>query len=126
MDPISNMLTIIKNGYMARKQFVTVPYSVVKEKIAKKLLDAGFIEDVSLAENKRNLRIDLLYNDKEPVVSELKRVSKPSLRIYTSSKKIPRVLRGRGEVILSTPKGILTGSEARKIKVGGEILLKIW
>lgn len=126
MDPISNMLTIIKNGYLARKQFVTAPNSRLKKEIAKKLAEAGYIGNVTVSENKRIIKMDLLYKDKEPIVNELKRVSKPSLRVYTSSKKIPRILRGRGEVFLSTSKGILTGSQARKMKAGGEILLKIW
>ena len=126
MDPISNMLTIIKNGYLARKLFVTAPNSRIKKEIAKKLAEAGYIGEVTVSEDKRILKIELLYKDKEPLVSELKRVSKPSLRVYTSSKKIPRILRGRGEVFLSTPKGILTGAQARKMKTGGEILLKIW
>lgn len=126
MDPISNMLTIIKNGYLARKQFVTVPNSRVKKEIAKKLAQAGYVGNVIVSEDKAIIKIDLLYNDKEPIVTELKRVSKPSLRVYTSSKKIPVILRGRGEVLLSTSKGILTGAQARKTKTGGEILLKIW
>ena len=126
MDPISNMLTIIKNGYLARKQYVSAPNSRLKKEIAKKLAEAGYIGNVTVSENKRIIKIDLVYKDKEPIVNELKRVSKPSLRVYTSSKKIPRILRGRGEVLLSTSKGILTGSQARKMKAGGEILLKIW
>ena len=120
------MLTIIKNGYLARKQFVTAPNSRVKKEIAKKLAEAGYIGDVTVSQDKRIIKMDLLYKDKEPIISELKRVSKPSLRVYTSSKKIPTILRGRGEVLLSTPKGILTGAQARKLKTGGEILLKIW
>ena len=126
MDPISNMLTIIKNGYLARKQYVSAPNSRIKKEIAKKLAEAGYIGNVTVSENKATIKMDLLYKDKEPIVNELKRVSKPSLRVYTSSKKIPRILRGRGEVLLSTSKGILTGSQARKMKAGGEILLKIW
>lgn len=126
MDPISNMLTIIKNGYLARKLFVTAPNSRIKKEIAKKLAEAGYIGEITVSGDKRILKIELLYKDKEPMVNELKRISKPSLRVYTSSKKIPRILRGRGEVFLSTPKGILTGAQARKMKTGGEILLKIW
>jgi len=126
MDPISNMLTIIKNGYLARKQFVTAPNSRLKLEVAKKLAEAGFVGDVILSGDKRTIKIDLLYKDKKPLVNELKRVSKPSLRVYTSSKKIPRILRGRGEVFLSTPKGILTGAQARQTKTGGEVLFKIW
>jgi small subunit ribosomal protein S8 len=126
MDPISNMVTVIKNGYLARRQFVSVPYSNQKETIAKKLNALGYVESVKSKNNNKFLEIYLSYNQGVPVVHDVKRISKPSLRIYSSATKIPRVLRGRGEVLLSTPKGILTGSEARKARIGGELLLKIW
>jgi small subunit ribosomal protein S8 len=126
MDPIADMLTIIKNGYLARKQFVTLPSSNIKEKIAGKLLEAGFVGEVTALDDKRVLKVELLYKDKEPVLTEVKRISRPSMRIYAPSNKIPRILGGRGEVIISTPKGILIGTEAKKAKVGGELLLKVW
>lgn len=126
MDPISNMVTIIKNGYMARNQFVTVPYSKVKEKIGKKLLELGYIKKVERDKNSLNLKIELSYTNNKPTLNEVKRISKPSLRVYKSSRGIPRILSGRGEVLISTPKGILTGAEAKKQKLGGELLLKIW
>ena len=126
MDPIANMITGIKNGYMARKRRVDVPYSKIKENIAKKLADLGFLESVNTSEDKKHLQIQLLYRENTPAVTEIKRVSKPSLRIYSPSKNVPYVLSGRGEVILSTPKGILAGREARKSRTGGELILKIW
>lgn len=126
MSPIADMITIIKNGYLARKSIVVVSYSKVKETIAKKILETGFIESVDVQKDKRNLKISLLYKNGKPVMREVKIISRPSLRIYTPSRKIPRILRGRGETILSTSKGVMTGSEARKAKVGGELILKIW
>lgn len=126
MSPIADMITIIKNGYLARKSIVVVPYSRVKEAVAKKILEAGFIESVDIQKDKRDLKIALLYKDSKPVMHEVKIISRPSLRIYAPSRKIPRILRGRGETVLSTSKGVMTGSEARKAKVGGELILKIW
>ncbi|MDP2720888.1 MAG: 30S ribosomal protein S8 [bacterium] len=126
MDPISDTLTIIKNGYMARKQSVQIPYSRQKEAIAKKILEAGFLASVDLDKESHSLKIGLLYKEGDSIFHDAKRISKPSLRIYTESKKIPRVLAGRGEVIISTPKGILTGREAKKANLGGELILKIW
>lgn len=126
MDPVSDMITIIKNGYLARKQFVSAPYSGLKERIAKKLLDLGFLLTVSKTDDKKTLQIELLYREKEPVLKEVKRISKPSLRIYRASNDIPKILSGRGEVLISTPKGILTGKEAKKANLGGELILKVW
>ena len=126
MSPIADMITIIKNGYLARKSIVVVPYSRVKEAVAKKILEAGFIESFDVQKDKRDLKIALLYKDGKPVMHEVKIISRPSLRIYAPSRKIPRILRGRGETILSTSKGVMIGSEARKAKVGGELILKIW
>ncbi len=126
MDPIANMITIIKNGYLARKQSVSVSHSRQKETVAKKLKDLGYLESVVTKDGNRFLEIGLLYNYGIPVVRDVKRISKPSLRVYSSATKIPRILRGRGEVLLSTPKGVLTGAEARKAKLGGELILKIW
>lgn len=126
MDPIANMITIIKNGYLARKQSVSVSHSRQKEAIAKKLKDLGYLESVVTKDGNRFLEIGLLYNRGIPVVRDVKRISKPSLRVYSSATKIPRILRGRGEVLLSTTKGVQTGAEARKAKLGGELILKIW
>jgi len=126
MDSITNMTTSINNGYLARKQNVSVTPSRLNQEIAKSLLAAGFLEAVVLDKESRKLKLSLRYQDGQPALRGIERVSKPSLRIYTSAKKIPPVLRGLGEVILSTPRGILTGKEAKKAKVGGELLLKVW
>ena len=126
MDPIANMITIIKNGYLARKRTVSVPRSRLKKEMAKKLQEAGYIESFTEGKDKRSFEMNLLYKDGEPAVHEVKIISKPSLRVYSPAAKIPRILRGRGEVLVSTTKGIMTGNEARKAKTGGELLLKIW
>ena len=126
MDPIANMITIIKNGYLARKRTVSVPQSRLKKEMAKKLQEAGYIESFTEGKDKRSFEMNLLYKDGEPAVHEVKIISKPSLRVYSPAAKIPRILRGRGEVLVSTTKGIMTGNEARKAKTGGELLLKIW
>ena len=126
MDPIANMITIIKNGYLARKRTVSVPRSRLKKEMAKKLQEAGYIESFTEGGDKRSFEMNLLYKDDEPAVHEVKIISKPSLRVYSPAAKIPRILRGRGEVLVSTTKGIMTGNEARKAKTGGELLLKIW
>jgi len=126
MDPIANMITIIKNGYLARKRTVSVPRSRLKKEMAKKLQESGYIESFTEGKDKRSFEMNLLYKDDEPAVHEVKIISKPSLRVYSPAAKIPRILRGRGEVLVSTTKGIMTGNEARKAKTGGELLLKIW
>ena len=126
MDSITNTITIIKNGYLARKQAVRVPRSRLSEAVAKKILEAGFLEAVEVDAKSLRLEISLGYQDGEPLIRGIERISKPSLRFYTSVRKIPRILGGRGEVIISTPKGILTGKEAKKAKAGGELLLKVW
>ena len=126
MDPIANMITIIKNGYLARKRTVSVPRSRLKKEMAKKLQESGYIESFTEGKDKRSFEMNLLYKDGEPAVHEVKIISKPSLRVYSPAAKIPRILRGRGEVLVSTTKGIMTGNEARKAKTGGELLLKIW
>ncbi|OGY21910.1 MAG: 30S ribosomal protein S8 [Candidatus Woykebacteria bacterium GWB1_45_5] len=126
MDPVADALTIIRNGYLARKQTVSIPYSRLKEAIVKKIIDLGFLDSVAVSENERKLEVSLRYEAGESALHSIKTVSKPSLRVYKASKKIPKVLSGRGEVILSTSKGILAGAEARKAKLGGEILLKVW
>src|SRR3989304_4889107 len=126
MDPIANMITIIKNGYLARKRTVSVSHSTLKKEIVKKLQEAGFIESFTQGKDNRSFEINLLYRDGKPAVREVKIISKPSLRVYSPAAKIPRILRGRGEVLVSTTKGIMTGNEARKAKTGGELLLKIW
>lgn len=129
-DPIADMLTRIRNANMAEKVSVELPSSKIKTEIAKLLKDEGFISDYSVVKingNKSTLVIDLKFtSDRAPVIQGLQRVSKPSCRKYVNGEEVPRVLGGIGIAILSTSKGVITDTEARKQKVGGEILCYIW
>ncbi len=128
-DPIADMLTRIRNGSRARHLEVIVPASRTKREIARILRDEGFIADVAEEQQgpARVLRLQLRYVDgKVPVVSGLKRVSKPGLRVYAAKTEIPRVLGGLGIVIVSTSQGIMTGAQARKAQLGGEVLAYVW
>jgi small subunit ribosomal protein S8 len=128
-DPIADMLTRIRNASRARHTDVVVPASRTKREIARILKDEGFIEDVEelRSGSHADLRIRLKYIDgKAPVVSGLKRISKPGLRVYAAKTDIPRVLGGLGIVIVSTSQGIMTGAQARKAQLGGEILAFVW
>ncbi len=128
-DPIADLLTRIRNGCMARFEKVDLPASTMKLGIAKVLKDEGYIKNYKLIKDKRQgtLRIFLKYDEENvAVISGLERVSKPSCRIHVGYDQIPPVLNGLGTTILSTSKGILPDREARKQKVGGEILCKVW
>jgi small subunit ribosomal protein S8 len=128
-DPIADMLVRIKNGIMASYDTVDIPSSRLKINIAKILKAEGFIRNYKIITDRRQgiIRVFLKYDEKGvPVIGGLKRVSKPSGRIYTRSDRIPPVLNGFGISILSTPKGVITDKQARKIRVGGEILCSVW
>jgi small subunit ribosomal protein S8 len=128
-DPIADLLTRIRNGLIARHQYVLVPGSKMKIAIARILKEEGFIKDVEILRDnpQRTLKIWLKYaNGKEPVITGLRRVSKPGLRVYTGKRELPRVLGGLGLAILSTPKGIMTERKARRLGVGGETLCYVW
>jgi small subunit ribosomal protein S8 len=128
-DPIADMLTRIRNASRARHTEVVVPASRTKRQIARILKDEGFIEEVMEAQDGGHptLRITLKYvGGKAPVVSGLKRISKPGLRVYAGKTDIPRVLGGLGIVIVSTSQGIMTGAQARKAQLGGEVLAFVW
>jgi small subunit ribosomal protein S8 len=128
-DPIADMLTRIRNASRARHTEVVVPASRTKREIARILTAEGFIAGVSEERDgtMQMLRITLKYVDgKAPVVSGLKRISKPGLRVYAGKTEIPRVLGGLGIVIVSTSKGIMTGQQARSAQLGGEILAYVW
>jgi small subunit ribosomal protein S8 len=128
-DPIADMLTRIRNASRARHTEVVVPASRTKREIARILKDEGFIADVSEGQEgpRQILRLTLKYVDgKAPVVSGLKRISKPGLRVYAAKTEIPRVLGGLGIVIVSTSQGIMTGAQARKAQLGGEVLAYVW
>jgi len=128
-DPIADMLTRIRNAVLARHDFVLVPTSRMKLSIAKILREEGFIRDYEVLKGKpqRMIKIYLKYSEKkEPELIGLKRVSKPGLRVYVQRSEIPRVYGGLGIAILSTPKGVLTGQQAWRQRVGGELLCYIW
>ena len=127
-DPIADMLTRIRNGSRARHTEILVPASKTKRAIAEILKDEGFIEDYDETREgpRAVLRLQLKYVGKVPVISGLKRVSKPGLRVYAAKTDIPRVLGGLGVVIVSTSHGIMTGARARKAQLGGEVLAFVW
>ena len=127
-DPIADMLTRIRNASRARHDDVSMPASRTKLAIAEILKEEGFIEDFSegQAGPRKDINIKLKYVGKVPVVSGLKRISKPGLRVYASKTEIPRVLGGLGVVVVSTSQGIMTGAQARKGQLGGEVLAYIW
>jgi small subunit ribosomal protein S8 len=133
-DPISDMLTRIRNAIMAGHTTMALPSSKVKENIARILQEEGYINNYEVVDGKiagsKLLRINLKYvgdrRDRRSVISGLERVSRPGRRVYTNKQKIPWVLSGLGIAILSTPKGVMTGQRARQLGVGGEILCKIW
>src|SRR5574337_1852675 len=128
-DPIADMLTRIRNASQARHTDVVVPASRTKREIARILKDEGFIDDFEEVRegSTAGLRIRLKYvGGKAPVVSGLKRISKPGLRVYAGKTQIPRVLGGLGIVIVSTSHGIMTGAQARQAQLGGEVLAFVW
>lgn len=128
-DPIADLLTRIRNAVMARHNQVTVPHSKVKVAIVNVLKDEGFIERFEVVRDQARpmIRIWLKYdNDKRPVIAGIKRVSKPGSRIYTKREDIPWVYSGLGVAILSTSRGVLTGAQARRLGIGGEVLCYVW
>ena len=127
LDPISDMLTSIRNGLKARLHSVETPASNLKGEIARVMKESGYIADcVTTSEFPKKLVITLKYSDRaEPAIRELKRVSKPGLRKFVSVPEIPLVLDGLGLAILSTSKGVMSGKEAKKARVGGEIICTV-
>ncbi|MBE6038343.1 MAG: 30S ribosomal protein S8 [Anaerofustis stercorihominis] len=128
-DPIADMLTRIRNANNAKHPSVTIPASNVKKEIAKILLDEGYISDVKFIEDDKQglIEITLKYGKQDSkVISGIKRISKPGLRIYAAKDEIPKVLNGLGIAIISTSKGIMTDKQARKANVGGEVLCYVW
>jgi small subunit ribosomal protein S8 len=134
-DPISDMLTRIRNGVMIGQATVAMPRTKIKAEIARILKEEGFIEGYDEVESEENgkqavLRVKLKYvgerRSRKPVITGLERISRPGRRVYTQKQNIPWVLSGMGISILSTPKGVMTGQRARQLNVGGEILCKVW
>lgn len=130
-DPIADMLTRIRNASAARHDSVNIPASKIKVAIAKVLKDEGFIRDYAVVADEGkpqpNLKVELSYGGrKQPVLNGLQRVSKPGLRVYVQRREIPRVYGGLGIAIISTPRGVMSGQEARRAEVGGEVLCYVW
>lgn len=127
-DPIADMLIRIKNGYGARKLTVDFPWSKIKETIAGVLVKNGFVSATEIKEidGLKVVSVTLKYEGKKPALTDLRRVSRPSLRVYADKASLPRVLGGLGIAIISTPKGVMTDKQARKLSVGGEVICEIW
>jgi small subunit ribosomal protein S8 len=127
-DPIGDLLTRIRNGLIARHHEVKIPHSRIKARIADILAREGYLEDAEVVPGERSeIRVKLKYTpSREPVIKGLKRVSKPGLRVYAGRLELPRVQGGLGIAIVSTSKGVMTDKEARRHKVGGEVLCEVW
>jgi small subunit ribosomal protein S8 len=128
-DPIADYLTRVRNGLRAHHKFVDVPASRVKAQLSRILLSAGYVKGVKYIEDDRQgvLRVYLKYNkSNQSAINGLRRISKPSLRIYTGSQGLPRVLGGYGMAIVSTSQGILPDTECRKRGIGGEVICEVW
>ena len=127
-DPIGDMIARLKNSQMRNHKKIELPSSKFKAKIAEILKSEGYIIDfeVKSDQNKSNLHISLKYNSGNPVISSIERVSKPGRRIFSSAESLPKVNNGLGIAIISTPKGVMTDIDARKQKVGGEVICKVF
>ncbi len=126
-DPISDMLTRIRNGGRALLPAVEMPHSRIKESVARILKSEGYVNDVAVeGETRKKIKIRLKYEGKKSVIEGLRRISKPGLRKYVGATEIPRVRGGLGVAILSTSEGLLTDSQARRKNLGGELLCHIW
>jgi small subunit ribosomal protein S8 len=131
-DPVADMLTRVRNANSARHNSVTLPVSKMKVAIASVLKDEGFISGYAVTgepdKPQQDIKLNLVYQGtkKTPIINGLRRISKPGLRVYVQSREIPRVLGGLGIAILSTPKGVMTGQEARRQQTGGEVICYVW
>ena len=126
-DPISDMLTCLRNANRALIPHVEIAHSRLKESLARVLQKEGYLADCSVdGKAKKTLKLTLKFHGRKRVIEGLRRVSRPGLRRYTGSTEIPRVLGGMGTAILSTSRGVMTGTEARKLNVGGELLCYVW
>jgi len=128
-DPVADMLTRIRNANIVRHEVVEIPASNIKKELAEILKREGFIRDAEYIEDNKQgiIRLFLKYGpNQERIITGLKRISKPGLRVYAKNNEIPKVLGGLGIAVLSTSQGVLTDKEARKVKLGGEVLAFIW
>ena len=124
MDPVADALIRIKNGYSIGKQSVSVKYSKLILKLMKLLQDEGYLGEAKISG--REIIVLLKYSARKPAISGIERISKPSLRVYKGVSNLPKVLNGLGIAIISTPKGLMTNIEARKLRIGGEVLAFVW
>ncbi len=129
-DPIADMISTIKNGYLAKKPTVAVPYSSFKNDIAMVLLEEKYLKAVEKKNKLKSQKLDLIlslrYENKKSVLSDIKQVSKTSMKVYVSHHKLPKVLGGLGTSIISTPQGVMSSQKAKKLKLGGEVICHIW
>lgn len=123
-DPIADTLTIIRNGYLARATAVNFPRSKFKEEIVKVLAKSGYLQSYKVVSGK--IEVVLKYEGKKGAIEGIKKVSRPGLKIYRSKNKIPKVLSGFGTAIVSTSKGVMTGNQAKKLGLGGEVICEVW
>lgn len=126
IDPIADMLTRIRNASAVKKAEVVLPTSKIKLAIARILVDTGFLQSVDLDEVKKELKLKLKYNNNKSAVEAINRVSKPGRRVYAANDQLPKVLNDLGIAIVSTSQGLMTNKEARKRKLGGEIICEVW
>ncbi len=127
-DPIANTLTIIRNAVHVRKETAEFPASKLIERILNIFKNDGYIEDFRLLKDEKQgiLKVYFKYDNNKPVIMGIKRISRPGLRVYADNSRIPRILNGLGTAVLSTSKGVINDRDARKLKVGGEVLCAIW
>ena len=128
-DPIGDMFSRIRNGQMRSLNSIDIPSSNFRKNILKILKEEGYIKDYYIEKsenNKTNLKINLKYYEGDPVIKEIKRISKPGRRVYSRANSIPKVMNGLGLAILSTPKGVMSDTEARKNNIGGEIICRVF
>lgn len=127
-DPIADMLVRIKNANQRKAKIVNIPFSQIKVKIAKILKSEGYIIDFNIENEgvKKQIVITLKYKGNQRVISGVKRISKPGLRVYSSAQEIPQVLSGYGTAIISTSQGMITDKKARELKIGGEVIAYVW
>lgn len=127
-DPIANTLTLLRNALEARKETVEFPASKLLERMMGIFKNDGYIEDYRLLKDNKQgiLKVYLKYENNKPLIIGVKRISRPSLRVYADRDRVPRVLNGLGTAVISTSKGVITDREARKLKVGGEVICHIW
>ena len=124
MDPVADMLVAIKNGYLAKKVQILVPFSKFKYEIAKVLENEKFVGKTAKKDNQ--ILIELFYEDGKPKITDIKRVSKLGLRVYEKSKNLKKIKGGRGILIITTPKGLMTGEQGKTKKLGGEVICRVW